>query len=695
MPGNDANTKLLLHANGGDGVKSAFAHIKCNDNAASTTVTDDGSGANTFTSSTNTSNLSVAGKINEAFDFTSASSEYIDLNTLAADILTDSTGSFSFWINVGAYDGVVFSFSDSAANTTVDLQITGSKLFSFTVTGSGTTVLGATTPSNSLDPTGWYHCVIVQDDVELKIYINGVSQILTFGVAIDKGAWLDNTSGINRGRLGDRNYNGGGEASFTDNTIDDFRYFKSILSQTEIDYLYSSGSGTETSIIVDSNITSPHTEVQTFADAQLDTAQKKWGTASLLFDGTGDYLSAPDHADWDIAGSNSDNQTIDLQARFNTHVTQMGLVTQAEDASNLWRLFHSGTTPGEGLYFAVISGGTWETITGYGGGGAGDITDSNWHHIAMCKVGPLYAIYLDGAQINYGWSTFTDTFAGPLYVGQRNSDHYFDGHIDELRVQADNYFTAAPNSFPMAPFLAYCEGADEDTSMANEGYGDSITFNGTAKLDNGQTKLNSTTSLLLDGNSDYITITDTSGFDYDVVGSAGDSWTIDGFLYPNSDGNYHFVVQYEDSSNRWRIFHASSLGWKFTATSGGVGIIDTGYGGTISVSAWQHIALVKVESNYAIYIDGIQVNYTSDSSTDTYTGSVLFGQNGAAGEYFDGYMEQVQITKSNKFGAIPNVGLTSTITVPTVILIQDTITEPTEEYAPSVALGRSQAVIIA
>jgi len=36
-------------------------------------------------------------------------------------------------------------------------------------------------------------------------------------------------------------------------------------------------------------------------NAQLDTAQKVFGTASLLLDGTGDYVDTPDHANFDVA----------------------------------------------------------------------------------------------------------------------------------------------------------------------------------------------------------------------------------------------------------------------------------------------------------------------------------------------------------------------------------------------------------
>jgi hypothetical protein len=38
--------------------------------------------------------------------------------------------------------------------------------------------------------------------------------------------------------------------------------------------------------------------VTAVGNAQIDTAQSKFGNASALFDGAGDYLSVPDSADW-------------------------------------------------------------------------------------------------------------------------------------------------------------------------------------------------------------------------------------------------------------------------------------------------------------------------------------------------------------------------------------------------------------
>lgn len=50
-------------------------------------------------------------------------------------------------------------------------------------------------------------------------------------------------------------------------------------------------------------------------NAQVDTAQSKFGGASALFDGTGDFLSYADHADWHFG---SGDFMADFWVRFNS-----------------------------------------------------------------------------------------------------------------------------------------------------------------------------------------------------------------------------------------------------------------------------------------------------------------------------------------------------------------------------------------
>lgn len=176
-----------------------------------------------------------------------------------------------------------------------------------------------------------------------------------------------------------------------------------------------------------------------YATTRLSTAEQKFGTASLLLDGDSDYVSLPDSADWDICGSDADNWTIDLWVKHADHVGDETYISQYEDGSNYWQLFH---THGSGLRFQFLSGASQIINTGSGG----EITDTDWHHIALCKVADEYGIYKDGVQVVYVQDSDTDTLAGLLRIGQRgDSNYWFSGYLDEVHIQHSNHLSAAPN----------------------------------------------------------------------------------------------------------------------------------------------------------------------------------------------------------------------------------------------------------
>ncbi len=184
-------------------------------------------------------------------------------------------------------------------------------------------------------------------------------------------------------------------------------------------------------------------------DAKLKTAIKKWGTASGLFDGIGDYLSIPDHADWDIVGSNSDNWTIDLWVKHTSMPAgQQSYIQQNEYPTwdnRWWRIY---TNAAGQISFAGFDVGTAASITTPL---AGDVSDLAWHHIAMCKVANEYALYLDGTQISYVLDNETMTFAGSLLIGAHGDSGFgygynMNGYMDEIRIQHSNIFEALPNA---------------------------------------------------------------------------------------------------------------------------------------------------------------------------------------------------------------------------------------------------------
>lgn len=166
--------------------------------------------------------------------------------------------------------------------------------------------------------------------------------------------------------------------------------------------------------------------VTRFGNAQIDTAEKVFGTGSGLFDGTGDYLRLADHADWQLGGGTGDF-TIDWWQKQSGMLNHT-VISQYEDASNYWHLQFQG----DGLRFDTVSSGT-TTIS---------VTSSSsltgpWAHYAFVRDGGVFKIYKNG--VNSFTSTANSTtipnFAGLLYIGSLGgSSAYFNGWYDEFRI---------------------------------------------------------------------------------------------------------------------------------------------------------------------------------------------------------------------------------------------------------------------
>jgi hypothetical protein len=170
-------------------------------------------------------------------------------------------------------------------------------------------------------------------------------------------------------------------------------------------------------------------------NAQIDTAQSVFGGASGLFDGTGDFISSADHADWQLdGGSNSNFWTVDFRIRYNGDPVTQGMIQQRVDNNNQWAIFLiSGTS----IRMYIQSGGTNLVILDF----AWNPATTTWYHVAIVKNGTSgYMAFVDGSQVG---TTQTDTdpmpdFAGSLVLGDwvdtAGSHNYLNGWLDEVRI---------------------------------------------------------------------------------------------------------------------------------------------------------------------------------------------------------------------------------------------------------------------
>ena len=174
--------------------------------------------------------------------------------------------------------------------------------------------------------------------------------------------------------------------------------------------------GTDASTTFTDSELEPIKTVTANGNAQLDTAQKKFGTASGLFDGTGDYLSIPDHADWDFG---TGDFTIDFWVRYSS-VTTLYLSRRIKGGSGNWNdFYYNGTNIIIYINDSAVITTAWTPSA------------NTWYHVEYGRSGTNVRVFIDGVQqgstgtssanivgtdeFNFGWDAAAGSLNGWLY----------------------------------------------------------------------------------------------------------------------------------------------------------------------------------------------------------------------------------------------------------------------------------------
>jgi hypothetical protein len=183
-------------------------------------------------------------------------------------------------------------------------------------------------------------------------------------------------------------------------------------------------------VFTDSSL-SPKT-VTANGNARLSTMSPKFGTASGLFDGAGDYIDTPDSEDFNVGNGNF---TVDCWVKFNS-VTGTPWIFGQGDAS------HAPATISTEMFLADGK----LTIRGYQGSSFfGNTTttvftvDGLWHHIEACRSGNQFLIFVDGVSSggvsdNLSGVSFNNSY-NKFTIGRigEYDGAYLNGYIDEFR----------------------------------------------------------------------------------------------------------------------------------------------------------------------------------------------------------------------------------------------------------------------
>lgn len=207
--------------------------------------------------------------------------------------------------------------------------------------------------------------------------------------------------------------------------------------------------------------------ITAYNDAQVDTAQSKFGGASALFDGTGDYLYIDPSENLIVAGSN-DDFTIEAWYRWNNTSGGQGLISDRPPTS-------SGYTTNN-FYLEKNSSNT--LFFGYNGGGdiinTSSVSANTWYHIAVVRSSGTTSLYLNGTQTGTTLSYTGQVGDGSIGIGAVVGQ-YMNGWIDEIRISSTARYTAnfTPSTSAFTHdadtlLLIHADGADGSTTFTDD-----------------------------------------------------------------------------------------------------------------------------------------------------------------------------------------------------------------------------------
>jgi hypothetical protein len=166
-----------------------------------------------------------------------------------------------------------------------------------------------------------------------------------------------------------------------------------------------------------------------YGNAKLSTTDPKLGSASAYFDGSGDYISFPQHID---QAMNQYDFTIDFWAKVTTPGTTQSFCAAYQDGNNYWTVYLSSNKVSFQYYVGAVWKCNYATTNNA-------IVDSNWHRITVVRNGAAFYIFIDGVSQTLTTNTAVSTnslsqFTSPIYLGCLSAGgSSYGGYIDAFR----------------------------------------------------------------------------------------------------------------------------------------------------------------------------------------------------------------------------------------------------------------------
>ena len=524
-----------------------------------------------------------------------------------------------------------------------------------------TSVTNILSNNSVLSDRTWHHVAFVHDGSDNYVFIDGVDQTLshTHGAT----AMHDFTGDVEIGAL---------------DSVEDFVGYMDEIRVSDTARYTTGFTPTTTQFVSDAN-----TKLLIHGgEAYTGPLTGETTQSCVALDGTGDYLSIPDHADWSFGGGDF---TLETWVRFESFGGDISTFIQQGGEDSGTNLSFNFDYYGNTLRLRYSEDGVED-------GGSTLVTAAwtpslnIWYHVAISVSGDDLKFWADGVQVGStedfsGITLFSSTDA--LWVGAARSsgaavNYELNGDLTQVRVSDTARYTSGftpaterhtsdantlllihgdENSGGTAAFTDSGNTGHTVTPTGNAFLGNGGTFTdsgntGHTVIENGQAQRETAQEFkfaddgvgyFLDGTGDWLGIPDHA--DWDLFGDL----TIEFWLYlpANNAADQYIFSHWVDTSNFQSLKLESGVGFKYRCTIGGSVLVNTSIGNVLSIHKWQHVAFVRENDDYEIYVNGIATSPSNTPDSDNPTalaGSVFIGQKGNNTNYLQAYIDEYRVS---------------------------------------------------
>jgi len=579
----------------------------------------------------------------------------LQLSSAELDLNTAATYTVEFWYRTtalpAAFDGFFFcgnNLSVSNANRTqCGVNYQGAVNFYLEDGSAGGD--NAATATGTIQINTWYHIAAVLTSAYLYVFIDGVLKAFasrtktltassTFYVGVARsGGEVENLLGYIKDLRITK-----GIARYTAN------FFVSQTTTVDDDYwanvvLAIHGEGTGTTF---TDVSNGARTITTSGNTTHSTAvAPPFGTSSIYFDGSGDYLSLTTGSDFSF---DTNDFTIEGWLRVTNYSTVRAVVSKYTTwSSNI------------DFYLYVNTDGKLRFVAGDSGPIAlpsdAAVPTATWFHFAVCRAAGTTCLFIDGVaqSTTHSGSVNIPNDKTTLRIGINSETtpiEPFLGYMKDLRVTA-GVARYTQNFNPWRVQDPYYK--DSVLLISGEGSGatftdgsptpKTITANGNATHSSTVAPPFGSTSIYFDGSGDYLLLGGQSDFAFGTADFTLEFWvrhsvasTYEAWYdsRPTStQGSY--VAFYRNGDNSVRLYVNSAD--RITSDI------------TLTINTWYHLALVRFAGTTKIYINGVAQSQ-SYADSNNYLNGTTRPVIGAVGDdlatlNFNGYLKDLRVIK--------------------------------------------------